>query len=546
MADEVEQTYRLTGKDDGASGVFGKVADAAEKAGTRVGGALSKLGETIGGDFGDILSKVGDGIERVSQDGQANLGKITLAAGGVTTAIGAGLMELGSGNEQATAQLKQAVENAGQSWEQYEDRIAGAIEANENLAVSDDETQAALQILVQQSNDTGKSLGDMTLVTDLAAAKHISLSAAAEMVAKIHEGKGAKALQSFGIELTKNKDGTVNSAAALGELAQKVDGQAATSVDNFSGKVAIMRTQLGDWAADQASKYGPAVTAFGAGLTGLGAAMEIAKTAQNAGMLVTVKDTIVKGAHTVATTAQTVASGAATAAQWLWNAALSANPIALVIIAIVALVAGLIWFFTQTETGRKIVSTAMDGIRVAFGWVSDKASSFFTWVRSNWPLLLAILTGPIGLAVLAITKHWDTIVQGVRNAKSKITTAASGMFDGIRSAFKTVINFVASGWNRLSFSIPGFSFAGVNVPGFTLSVPKIPMLAQGGIVTSPTLAILGEAGPEAVVPLDGQGIGGNIYVTVEAGAVGDEDFLARTVRDVVQRVQNRGYGYGPA
>lgn len=243
-------------------------------------------------------------------------------------------------------------------------------------------------------------------------------------------------------------------------------------------------------------------------------------------------------------TALAVKTGITTAAQWLWNAALSANPIGIIILAIAALVAGLIWFFTQTETGRQIVSTAMEGIRVAFGWVSDKASSFFTWVRSNWPLLLAILTGPIGLAVLAISKHWDTIVGGVKNAKTKITTAASGMFDGIKSAFRTVVNFIASGWNRLSFSVPGFSFAGVSVPGFTLSVPKIPMLAQGGIVTSPTLAILGEAGPEAVVPLDGQGMGGDVYVTVQAGAVGSEDFLARTVRDAVQRVQNRGYGYG--
>jgi hypothetical protein len=42
---------------------------------------------------------------------------------------------------------------------------------------------------------------------------------------------------------------------------------------------------------------------------------------------------------------------------------------------------------------------------------------------------------------------------------------------------------------------------GVNVPGFNLSVPKLPYLASGGIVTQPTLAVIGEAGAEAVVPL---------------------------------------------
>ena len=44
------------------------------------------------------------------------------------------------------------------------------------------------------------------------------------------------------------------------------------------------------------------------------------------------------------------------------------------------------------------------------------------------------------------------------------------------------------------------------------------MLAEGGIVTSPTLAMIGERGPEAVVPLDRyRGNGGDIYVTVQGG-----------------------------
>ena len=42
---------------------------------------------------------------------------------------------------------------------------------------------------------------------------------------------------------------------------------------------------------------------------------------------------------------------------------------------------------------------------------------------------------------------------------------------------------------------------GVNIP----NIPDIPFLAKGGIVTSPTLAMIGEAGPEAVVPLNQMG-----------------------------------------
>jgi hypothetical protein len=75
-------------------------------------------------------------------------------------------------------------------------------------------------------------------------------------------------------------------------------------------------------------------------------------------------------------------------------------------------------------------------------------------------------------------------------------------------------------WNnsigRLSFKFPDF------VPGFGgkgFSVPNIPMLANGGIVPyrpGGTLAIVGEAGPEAVVPLDRMGsMGANVTINVQ-------------------------------
>lgn len=244
--------------------------------------------------------------------------------------------------------------------------------------------------------------------------------------------------------------------------------------------------------------------------------------------------------------AGSAATGVATAAQWLWNAALSANPIGLVVLAIAALVAGLVWFFTQTTLGREIFSAAMNGITTAFGWVWDKAQALFGWVKSNWPLLLAIITGPIGLAVLAISKHWDTITGGVQAAKTKITNFASGMFDGIKNSFKTAINFVIKGWNALHFSVPSFSFAGITTPGFNLGLPQLPYLATGGIVTGPTLAMLGDntSGREAVVPLERageMGFGGTqIHVHVTAGAVGSEAYLAQTVVDTINLARRRG------
>jgi len=67
----------------------------------------------------------------------------------------------------------------------------------------------------------------------------------------------------------------------------------------------------------------------------------------------------------------------------------------------------------------------------------------------------------------------------------------------------------------LSFKIPSW-VPGLGGKGF--DVPNIPELANGGLVMQPTLALVGEAGPEAVVPLDRMGqMGGNVTINVNGG-----------------------------
>jgi hypothetical protein len=93
--------------------------------------------------------------------------------------------------------------------------------------------------------------------------------------------------------------------------------------------------------------------------------------------------------------------------------------------------------------------------------------------------------------------------------------------DVITAPFKAAFKAVAGLWNntvgKLSFTVPNW-VPGIGGKGF--DVPDIPMLAEGGIVTSPTLAMIGEGrGPEAVIPLSkmgsmGFGGGGNITINV--------------------------------
>jgi hypothetical protein len=69
-------------------------------------------------------------------------------------------------------------------------------------------------------------------------------------------------------------------------------------------------------------------------------------------------------------------------------------------------------------------------------------------------------------------------------------------------------------------------------------IPHIPALAEGGIVTSPTLALIGEAGSEAVIPLNKMGsMGGNTFV-IQTG-VGDPIAIGREIERIMQRYQRR-------
>ena len=110
---------------------------------------------------------------------------------------------------------------------------------------------------------------------------------------------------------------------------------------------------------------------------------------------------------------------------------------------------------------------------------------------------------------------FEALVKGGKLVFDGLTT----YFTGLYIAFKTLFNGIAKLWNgtvgKLAFNIP--SWVPV-IGGKGFEVPEIPMLADGGIVTGPTLAMIGERGPEAVIPLSGRGGGmGNYTININGG-----------------------------
>jgi hypothetical protein len=210
------------------------------------------------------------------------------------------------------------------------------------------------------------------------------------------------------------------------------------------------------------------------------------------------------------------------------NIAMRLNPIGLIITGITLLVGLFVLAYQRSATFRAIVQAAMHGVQVAIGWVVDAAKAVFNWVKANWPLLLVIITGPIGLAVLMIVRHWDKIKAGVVAVKDfvvdalnsvmgffgglpgRLSSIASQMWEGFKSAVRGAINFLIDAWNRLDLGIH------IHVPSWIPVVggmrfdiddifPDIPRLAEGGLVprrSGGVLALLGEGREdELVVPL---------------------------------------------
>lgn len=169
--------------------------------------------------------------------------------------------------------------------------------------------------------------------------------------------------------------------------------------------------------------------------------------------------------------AQAAAVKAAAAAQWLWNAAMDANPIGLVIIAVAALVAAVIFAYKHFKWFRDFVKAVWRDVRAwtvgTWHVVLGVIKAVWGWIRSHWPLLLGILTGPIGAAAIVIIRHRDAIWNGIRAVWNWIRAAwnrilgwitapfrAGARFIGqrmadIRGAAKAVWNWIASAWHRI-------------------------------------------------------------------------------------------------
>ncbi|WP_062208849.1 hypothetical protein [Demequina oxidasica] len=373
------------------------------------------------------------------------------------------------------------------------------------------------------------------------------------------------------------------------KASRKIDGigdSVAENADTVASKGSQIGGALSGIGDVLSNSTNPALKTMGASMVGVGAGIQFLADSGDLvnGVVETFKN------FEIVQKAQSLATKVATGVQAAFNAVMAANPIALIVLAVAALVAGLVLFFTKTEAGQKIwqaftdfLGTAVDKIKTfftetiptAFQKVSDKATEVKDWIVTKFTAAVDWLKGLPGRIVTAVgdlfgtikdkavaakdwvvekflalvtwyvslpgriaravgdlfsavkdkavaAKDWVTdkfqsVIDWFKKAPSKIASAASGMWDGVGDAFKGTINKVIGWWNNFSVSLTVPSNAltnaiGIGGKGFTINTPNIPYLANGGITSGPTLAMIGDnpGGREAVIPLDKYDLGGGI------------------------------------
>lgn len=215
-----------------------------------------------------------------------------------------------------------------------------------------------------------------------------------------------------------------------------LDRLAITIMEDVFPLVAPVFQEIARWLDEAAVQVKPLAEAFGTWLKG---ALEAASTAvKNLGKWLEDNYTWVSpiaaaiggaalafGAWSLAIKGWALATRAAAAVQLLYNAALAANPIMLIVMAIAALVAGLVWFFTQTDVGKNAWEQFT-------GFLSEAWANVSGFFQQVWETVLKPIFDGIAAVV---TWVFESILQPAFLAVQTAFAVLAGVFQGIWEGF---------------------------------------------------------------------------------------------------------------
>jgi hypothetical protein len=380
-----------------------------------------------------------EGLSKATGQIEQGGGRISKTMRGVATAVGTGLaigavvsfgksaVSAAQDSEKATSRLEAVFKAMGDTTgeaaaaaEEYASTLSKQIGVEDDVILG---AQAILATFGKVSDETARQAGVFDRATaaaaDLAAAGFGTMESNAVALGKALQDpeKGITALARSGVTFTEAQKDQIK---ALQDSGKHLEAQKIV--------LAAIEGQVKGTAAATTNESEKMAVAYGEVQESVGKAL-LPILERLAPVVAKVADFIAKNSDVIVPLIGAVIAAAAaikiiTAAQILWNLAVSLNPIGAIILGIVALIAIIVLLIKNWDK----VSAALEAV---WDTIKDTALKVINWLKDNWPLLLPILLGPIGLAAAAIIKNWDTIKDGVQ-----------AMFDWFKSNWPLLVGIL--------------------------------------------------------------------------------------------------------
>lgn len=477
----------------------------------------------------NAFDDVGNAAERTQ-------GKFDKAKAGITVAsaaIVAGVVAFGTGSIQAFSEAERSQAALVAAYEKFPAVASTSIDALRELNTEiqrktgfDDDALAASQATLAQFGLTGEQIQQLTpLMADYAAKTGKDIETAAQDMGKAIMGQG-RALKTVGVDFTDTGNAAGNFDQLVAGLDGTVGGFAETMGDTAAGKAKILEQSFGDIQETVGEMLIPVLSTL----------VEVGTTVTT---WMADNPEIVQ-ALAIAVGILTVAIIAANVAMW----ALSVNPIVLIIMAIivaVGLLIAAIWFLvTNWEQIWFGITLIWNGF---MGWLTGVIDGFVGWWNGIWSAVGSFIGDVWNNIVSAVTGYfinlwlgfqlignaisnwwnglwsgissfftgiWDGILAAIRNVQTAFGTVFNaiagivrGAFDGVVGIIRGVINGIIDAVNGVIGGINSVAGAIGAAVGVSISVPRIPRLAQGTVTNGPMLAVIGDnpGGREVVQPV---------------------------------------------
>lgn len=246
------------------------------------------------------------------------------------------------------------------------------------------------------------------------------------------------------------------------------------------------------------------------------------------------------------------------------------GPVGLIIAAIAAVIAAGVLIYKHWDQIKAKGMELWNKIKEIFEGIKTKIQTVWENIKETastvWEGIKTAVMTPINAVKTALTKVWDFIKQTTLNRFNAIKTVVTTVWNGIknaitkpietaRNAIKTAIDKIKSIINGAKLKLPHFKLPHFNIKGGKLpwgiggkgTPPEISIdwYAKGGIFNRPNLIGVGEAGAEAVVPLDRfwktlEGMStGETNIVINVNGAGDPRAVAEEVKRMLIRETNQ-------